>query len=125
MKEKQFKVILISLIIACFLVLIGATYFFQPPFVSISELNKNQEKYLGKTITISGTIKEIETKQKIVFITLCQNTYCLPSVLFTPNNAQIETLQKHHITKQKIKFIGQYTLYEETPELIIYKIEEP
>ncbi len=120
MNEILFKRIVILFSIVGLILLVVYSFFFVPEEQSISSLPTLKE---GTIVSTSGIIKELAVKDNLVQFQLCEYSICIQAVLFNPSNSQLDVLNNLSITKENTRLSGQYKLYMDNPEIIVYNIE--
>ena len=120
MNELLFQRIVIIVSIIGLFLLSFQILFVTPKLQPISDISKIKE---GAIVSISGIIKEVNEKNNYVQFNICENTRCISSVLFNPSLQQLDLINEQSITKEKIIVTGQYKLYQDQPEIIIYKLD--
>jgi len=116
---------LITLIISILgvIILIISSVLYTPKNYSISELYLENKVLLEKTITTSGTVSSVSYVNGNVFLSICSFSRCLPAVLFNYSEYQKSLLDASKSSSTEMTFFGKYTIYNNSPELIVYKIE--
>lgn len=110
------KLLMLSLGLAVFglIALYITAQGYQPPLYTVADLS---EDFFGKQVSIEGTITSVSTsKDGHVFFTLTDGTGSIAAVAFKGSGL---SPQKGLI----VKLQGEYTKYQETPEIIAKKIE--
>ena len=103
------KISLIWSTIGIFLLLFISEYT-EPPKVKINNLEEN----LGKKVTIEGKVLSFNSKQKVTFIEVEDNTGKINVITFD----KINTIRKN----TKVKITGKVELYKGNLELVANKI---
>lgn len=120
MNLEKLNIYLVILTIISLFLLFIFSFFFKPPVVSI---DKDFEKHLDKVVLVSGTIKEVSLKENNLFFQICKYSRCVKVVYFNASKNEIDVLNKASLRKQEVKIIGKVTLYNDQPEIILYKFE--
>jgi len=112
MNDSQLKKIAITASLIGIVILAFISYSIEIPESSISHLSKEDE---GRTIKVTGIVKDINQKEKITTIVIAQDAV-LKAVLFDKPDTMIAK-------GEKITFIGELRYYKGKKELIINSIE--
>ena len=120
MNEITFKRIVILFSIIGLILLVVYSELFMPQEQPISNLSNLKE---GTIVSISGIIKNVSEENNYVKFNLCENTSCIQSILFNPSRNQLNLINNYGITKERAVISGQYKMYMDTPEIIVYNIK--
>lgn len=120
MEIKTFNYVLIILTVIGLFTLYLYTSFSTP--LEISLLDNNLE-HLEKVVLVSGTIKNFTPKNNHLFFEVCNYSKCLKAVYFNISKNNLSFLESAYILNKSINLTGKYTLYNDKPEIIIYKYE--
>ena len=118
-KDKIFAFFII-IIIFSFLLLSYFSYFFKPAEINLFDYDQN--KLIDKSISITGLIKNTDYKKDILFFEVCQYSRCLDVILFNPTSYQLDYIQDKSIDKTNLTIIGQFTIYNNKPEVIVSRL---
>jgi hypothetical protein len=117
--DKFFKRFIIIVAILGTLLLIFHTIFFNYHLLNFYEDNTI---YLDEVVKITGKVKDITLKENILFFKVCQYSRCLDSVYFNISKSKQDLFYDMQNSKLSYEFIGKYTLYNNKPEFIVYKL---
>lgn len=120
MNSKKFNIFLIIFLLLGFVLFFLKILFYSPPLISLLEDNQG---FVEKVVNVSGTLKNIEVKDKLVFFEVCELSRCLDVVYFNPSKKNKELLGNASVLRKKILLNGKLTIYENSLELILYKFE--
>jgi hypothetical protein len=123
MNLSNLKEITLIVSIIGILLLVINSYVYVPTKYYVSDIYLENKNLINKTISVSGTISNISIKENILFFNVCEISKCLPAVLFNYSELQKSELESAKSKNIEQSLTGKYTLYNNSPEIIIYKID--
>jgi len=121
MDEKKLNLFLIFTIIISLLIFLFCTLFFKAP---ILDLLSPDSSLLEQVVLVSGNLKDFSLENNNLFFKICNLSSCIDVVYFNPSKTNVDLLQNAFSFKKEIKITGKYTLYQNKPEIILYKFED-
>ena len=115
------KKLVIIISISGILFLIIYSYFFNINTYSVSDFlhSAERDKFLEKSVSLYGTIREPQIRNTHLFFRLCSGSSCIDCVIFNYKQFQKEII----FNTSKIKVTGKYTIYNDLPEIIVNRLE--
>jgi len=120
MNFKFFKNLMLIITIIGVLLIVIYTNFYEPPSLN---LLKDNSKYLDKVVSITGSLKNLQTKNNVLLFQVCKHTRCVNCVLFNANKFQESKIKSQTINKLDITIVGKLTEYNNSLEIIVYEIK--
>ncbi len=114
------RLVIIVSVISLFL-LSTYTYYYSPPSFSVSDFihTMDSDKYLEKTISLSGTIRDPLVKENHLFFKVCSGATCVLGVIFNYKDFQKQMV----FNNQTIKVTGKYTIFNKQKEIIVSRLD--
>lgn len=114
------RLVIIVSVISLFLLSIY-TYYYSSPSFSVYDFVHltDSDKYLEKTMSLSGTIREPIIKENHLFFELCSGSTCVFGVIFNYKDFQKQII----FNNQTIKVTGKYTIFNNQKEIIVSRLD--